>query len=63
VLGLVSFANFFFKNIAHTSFVFHITAQNVSIGLSISIVIGIIAGFIPAWQASRMRPVDAIRSN
>ena len=61
VFSLASLANFMLKN-AHSSFVFHITQQNVIIGLSISIVIGIIAGFIPAYQASRMRPVDAIRS-
>ena len=63
VFGLASFANFIFKNVVHSSFVFHITLQNVTIGISIAVVIGIIAGFIPAWQASRMRPVDAIRSN
>jgi putative ABC transport system permease protein len=61
VLGLASLAN---ALLAHnqSTFVFHITTQNVTIGLSISIVIGIIAGFIPAYQASRMKPVDAIRS-
>jgi putative ABC transport system permease protein len=62
VFGLAALANFLLTN-AHSSFVFYVTAQNVTIGLSISIIIGIIAGFIPAWQASRMRPVDAIRSN
>jgi putative ABC transport system permease protein len=61
VFGLAALANALLLH-AQSSFVFHITAQNVTIGLSISIVIGIIAGFIPAYQASRMKPVDAIRS-
>ncbi|MDX2002472.1 MAG: ABC transporter permease [Chitinophagales bacterium] len=43
-------------------FDFLLTAKNVSIGLSISIILGIIFGFIPAFVASRMKPVDAIRS-
>lgn len=61
VFGLAGLANLMLQH-AQSSFVFHVTAYNVSIGLSISIVIGVIAGFIPAWQASRMKPVDAIRS-
>jgi putative ABC transport system permease protein len=34
--------------------------NNIIIGLSISAVIGIIAGFAPAWRASRLNPVVAI---
>jgi len=34
--------------------------NNILIGLSISAVIGIIAGFAPAWRASRLNPVVAI---
>lgn len=44
-----------------TDFKFYITAQNILVGLSISIVTGILAGFIPAWSAANMKPVDAIR--
>jgi len=61
VFGLASLANVMLAH-AQSSFVFHITGWNIFVGLSTSIVIGIFAGFIPAWQASRMRPVDAIRS-
>lgn len=34
--------------------------NNIVIGLTISAVIGIIAGFAPAWSASRLNPVVAI---
>lgn len=44
-----------------SDFKFYITAQNIIIGLSISIVTGVLAGFIPAWSAAGMKPVDAIR--
>jgi len=36
---------------------------NIIMGMSISIVIGIISGIIPAYSASRLNPVEAIRSN
>jgi ABC-type antimicrobial peptide transport system permease subunit len=29
--------------------------------LGLSALIGLISGFIPAWMASRLNPVDAIR--
>ena len=61
VFGLATLANSLLQN-AQSSFVFHITSWNIFVGLSTSIVIGIFAGFIPAYQASRMKPVDAIRS-
>jgi putative ABC transport system permease protein len=34
----------------------------VAFALFVSASTGIIAGFIPAWRASRMDPVDALRS-
>ncbi|OOQ56848.1 ABC transporter permease [Mucilaginibacter pedocola] len=38
-------------------------ATNVIRGLTVSVVIGMVAGIIPAWFASRMDPVEAIRTN
>ena len=43
-----------------TDFTLVLTAGNVLIGLVISSVIGAVAGFFPAWIASRMEPVKAI---
>ncbi len=37
------------------------TFGNVLIGIALSALIGILAGFIPAYQASRMDPIEAIR--
>jgi len=36
---------------------------NIMMGIITSGIIGIVSGFIPAWTASRLNPVDAIRAN
>lgn len=35
--------------------------SNIMLGVSISLIIGVVSGFIPALMASRLDPVDAIR--
>mgnify|MGYP000870044886 FL=1 len=42
-------------------FALMLTQHNTMIGLVISTVIGLVSGFIPAWVASRLNPVEAIR--
>ncbi|ADY51694.1 protein of unknown function DUF214 [Pseudopedobacter saltans DSM 12145] len=39
-----------------------LNAGNIIRGISISVIIGVISGFWPAYTASRLNPVDAIRS-
>lgn len=39
-----------------------LTGTNIILGFTISILIGIISGFIPAYSASQLDPVEAIRS-
>lgn len=34
----------------------------VSLALLVSLVTGVVAGFLPAWRAARMNPVDALRN-
>ena len=34
----------------------------VSLALMVSLVTGVVSGFVPAWHAARMNPVDALRS-
>jgi putative ABC transport system permease protein len=43
-------------------FSFILTANNVLLGLALSVGVGMVAGFVPALAASRMSPVEAIRS-
>jgi ABC-type antimicrobial peptide transport system permease subunit len=31
-------------------------------GVGISIIVGVLAGIVPAWTAARLSPVDAMRS-
>lgn len=38
-----------------------VTLNSVILALSVSIGVGILAGMIPAYQASRLKPVDALR--
>lgn len=40
----------------------YISTSNLALAIGICVLVGVIAGFIPARQAARMDPVDAIRS-
>ena len=40
-----------------------LSPTNIFLGFTISILIGVISGFIPAYGASQLDPVEAIRSN
>jgi putative ABC transport system permease protein len=44
-----------------TELEFFLSWDNASMGLLISIIVGVISGIIPAWRASRLDPVDAMR--
>ncbi len=47
---------------AAADFPMFLSWQNVAIGITVSAVIGILSGLIPAMQAARMDPVEAMRS-
>lgn len=34
----------------------------VALALGVSLVTGVVSGFLPAWRAARMNPVDALRN-
>jgi putative ABC transport system permease protein len=40
-----------------------LTWSNIFTGVSVSVLIGLLAGMIPAFMASRLNPVEAIRTN
>lgn len=40
-----------------------LSKSNIILGFTISVLIGIISGFIPSYSASQLDPVEAIRSN
>lgn len=40
-----------------------LSSTNIVLGFTISVLIGIISGFIPAYSASQLDPVEAIRTN
>lgn len=40
-----------------------LSTENITLGIGVSAAIGVISGFIPAYTASRLSPVEAIRSN
>jgi putative ABC transport system permease protein len=56
-LGTLAFANFI------EAFQISLSLKNILIGLSVSAIVGTLAGIIPAWSASKLDPVVAIRSN
>jgi putative ABC transport system permease protein len=62
VLGLtLVFIAMFALSYSLTSFEFVLSLNNILLGLGLSIFIGILAGMIPASQASKMDAVDAMR--
>jgi putative ABC transport system permease protein len=57
VYGVLSLLN------GATDFHFFLPMSRIVLGITVSLVVGLVAGFIPALRAANLRPVDAIRSS
>jgi putative ABC transport system permease protein len=57
-LGIAVPVTFLLKKFMPTS----LSPEIVSVALLVSIVTGLVSGFLPAWRAARMNPVDALRN-
>jgi putative ABC transport system permease protein len=57
----IGFAGRFGRSITTTILQPVITLENIAIAIALGIVVGVIAGIYPAYRATRMRPVEALR--
>jgi len=62
VIGLILIGVIAFAVSEFTEFEVALSLSNITLGITISVAIGIIAGVVPAWGAAKKDPVEAIRS-
>jgi putative ABC transport system permease protein len=60
--GLSVTINVILEKIIESSFRLIVSKENIFIGLLFSSIIGLLSGFIPAYSASKLQPVEAMRN-
>jgi len=63
IVGLVIVYALTFMVSSIFNFELILTLGNITLGILVSAMIGFVSGFIPAWSASRLDPVEAMRSS
>jgi putative ABC transport system permease protein len=63
VAGLLKILDAFAKSGMGADVVLALNLEDALLGVITSIVVGLVAGFLPAQTAAKLSPVEAIRSN
>ena len=61
-VGIIMVAGISFIATDLLGFNIYMSTGNIITGVLVSVIIGLVSGFIPAFTASRLNPIDAIRS-
>lgn len=62
IVGLLLVFVITYASSSLVGFTLTLTLKNIMLGIGVSGFIGILSGFVPAWSASRLDPVEAMRS-
>ena len=62
VWGTLKLLNFVLQHQLDSAFVLYLMPSDIVLGIGVSVLVGLLAGFLPASAGAKLNPVDAIRS-